>query len=201
MKCLTCTRATMPEGLQQSTFNDRRQQFIQRLSWDLCVTPNGYEIDEYDDAFSTYLMVHRNERHLGSCRVRPTTASTMLEDHFRHNFPDARAFLEMQRGHVFELTRFCRSPGITVRESRLMLHHLAVLLDEFRDQNGLSGFVAVVFPHVSRFLDTIGVRYLVLSQSEISGRQAYLICITHAQRVGTGSNDALGISTPQSMAA
>lgn len=66
-----------------------------------------------------------------------------------------------------------------------MLEHLAVLLDDFRDRNRLTGFVAVVFPHVARFLDAIGVRYLLVSVSEISGKPAFLICITHAVRVDT----------------
>ena len=44
----------------------------------------------------------------------------------------------------------------------------------------LTGFVAVVFPHVARFLDTIGVNYLLLSKSQVDGKTAYLICITEA---------------------
>lgn len=180
MKRLICTRTDMPETLASTTFADRGRQFVNRLRWDLCVTPQGFEVDEYDDDDSIYVTVHRNDRHLGSCRVRPTTCSTMLIDHFLQSFPDAARFLRMQRGRIYELTRFCRAPDITVEESRLMLENLAAALDEFRDRKRLTGFVAVVFPHVARFLDSIGVRYLLVSESEISSKPVYLICITHA---------------------
>jgi acyl homoserine lactone synthase len=179
----------MPQGLAHSIFSDRGQQFVQRLQWDLCVTPHGHEFDEYDDEYSAYLIVHRNARHIGSCRVRPTTCTTMLTDHFLNSFPGADHFVNMQKGRVYELTRFCRSPHISVQESNSMLRCLAVMLDEFRDRKGLAGFVAVVFPHVARFLDKIGVRYLIVSKSEISGNAAYLICITHARKVELVSKD------------
>lgn len=183
MKRLICTRKSMPRHLADTVFSDRGQQFVQRLKWDLCVTPKGYEVDEYDDDHSTYLAVHRRERHIGSCRVRPTRRRTMLTDHFLTSFPDAGRFLDMQKGRVYELTRFCRCPDISVQDSKIMLGHLANLLDDFRDRKNLTGFMAVVFPHVARFLDTIGVRYLLVSRSEVSGKPVFLICITHATRV------------------
>ncbi|MEM6467015.1 MAG: acyl-homoserine-lactone synthase, partial [Pseudomonadota bacterium] len=184
---------------QKSVFGDRAQQFVSRLKWNLCVTPTGLEVDEYDDSESQYLLVHRNSGHLGSCRVRPITASTMLVDHFLPLFPQAQSFLEMQRGRVFELTRFCRAPDISVGESRQMLAKLACLLDSFRDAQRLTGFVAVVFPQVCRFLDSIGVRYLVISKSQLDGREVDLICITHAKRVGAKADPApmLDVATPR----
>ena len=182
VKQLVCTRRNMPETLASTTFVDRGRQFVCRLQWDLCVTPKGYEVDEYDDDDSAYLVVHRNDRHVGSCRVRPTTCTTMLTDHFLEYFPDADHFLRMQRGRVYELTRFCRTPDVTVGESKQMLERLAAMLDDFRDCKKLTGFVAVVFPQVARFLDSIGVRYLLVSKSEISRKPVYLICITHAVR-------------------
>jgi len=183
LETLICTRTNMPAILSASVFFDRGQQFVDRLGWDLCVGPNGHEIDEYDDNHSYYLAVHECGRHLGSCRVRSTKQSTMVMDHFLDTFPDASDFLKMQKGRVFELTRFCRAPDISVDKSRRMLTRLAILLDTFRDRHRLTGFVAVVFPQVARFLDTIGVRYLVLSKSKMDGKAVQLICITHAEKV------------------
>ncbi|MEM9270053.1 MAG: hypothetical protein AAGA78_14085, partial [Pseudomonadota bacterium] len=60
----------------------------------------------------------------------------------------------------------------------------------FRDAQRLTGFVAVVFPQVCRFLDSIGVRYLVISKSQLDGREVDLICITHAKRVGVKADTA-----------
>lgn len=183
MEAIACTRVEMPAALETSTFADRNKQFVDRLGWDLCVSPLGLEVDMYDDNKSHYLAIHRGGRHMGSCRVRSTHSGTMLADHFLAEFPEASNFLKMQRGRIFELTRFCRSPDISVEESRLMLEKLAILLDDFRDKNNLSGFVAVVFPQVARFLDTIGVRYLVVSKSKLENKAVWLICITHAERV------------------
>jgi len=183
MQRLISTRKDLPSQLTRTIFADRGHQFVERLQWGLCVTPKGYEVDEYDDEHSEYLAVHQNGNHLGSCRVRPITQSTMIADHFLPNFPEAVGFLEMQKGRLFELTRFCRTPSISVADSRHMLEHLAILLDTFRDERRLTGFVAVVFPQVARFLDSIGVRYIVISKSSHEGKPIFMICITHAVRI------------------
>lgn len=188
----SCTRSELPNGLARSIFKDRNRQFVDRLNWSLTVTPDGMELDEYDDHQSTYLVIAEAQRHLGSCRVRPVRASTMLVDHFLPVFPDAEAFLRQQRGRVWELTRFCRAPDIAVERSRRMLEQLAEVLDAFRDQHRLTGFVAVVFPEIARFLDSIGVRYLTVARSQMGERKVHLICITHCVKV----QDTKGVSAP-----
>ncbi len=183
MDYLTCTRPELPAALARTIFEDRALQFVDRLNWSLTVTPDGLELDEYDDDLSVYLVIADGMRHLGSCRVRSVRASTMLLDHFQPVFPDAEAFMRQQRGRVWELTRFCRAPDIPVDMSRRMLECLAILLDGFRDRHQLTGFVAVVFPEITRFLDSIGVRYLTVSRGNMGGRSVHLICITHCVRV------------------
>lgn len=183
MEEFCCTRPELPTTLAQSLFEDRGRQFVDRLRWSLTVTPAGLEVDEYDDDESLYLVIAEKQLHLGSCRVRPVRSSTMLVDHFLPVFPDAQVFLRQQRGRVWELTRFCRAPDISVEKSRLMLDDLALLLDRFRDRHRLTGFVAVVFPEIMRFLDSIGVRYLNVSRGNMDGRIVHLICITHCVRV------------------
>ena len=178
-----CTRPELPDALARTIFEDRSRQFVGRLNWSLTVTPDGLELDEYDDGHSSYLVIADGMRHLGSCRVRSVRTSTMLVDHFLPIFPDAEGFLRLQRGRVWELTRFCRAPDIPVEMSRRMLDRLAVVLDGFRDSHRLTGFVAVVFPEIARFLDSIGVRYLTVSRGDMGGRAVHLICITHCVRV------------------
>lgn len=173
-------RASLPETLSFSLFHDRGSQFVERQGWDLCVSPEGMETDAYDDRDSTYIMVTDGREHLGSCRVRPVASGTMLLDHFAALFPTAEAFLGQQSGQIFELTRFCRDPAMSVADSREMLRHLAVALDRFRDESNVTGFVAVVFAPVARFLQRIGVRFLRLAVSRLDGRAVHLICITHA---------------------
>ena len=177
------TRQDIPSHIAHSVFRDRGRQFVDRLGWDLCVRHDRQEVDEYDDHFSRYLIVHRLGQHVGSCRVRPVSASTMITDHFLPTFPEAADFLANQKNRVFELTRFCRAPDVSVSDSAEMLDCLALALDDFRDRYRLSGFAAVVFPHVARFLDRIGVRYITISKSRLDGKPVHLICITHAVRV------------------
>lgn len=188
MQSLVCSQNTLPQQLSDNMFCDRKRQFVDRMQWNLRITSDGHEIDEYDDGRSTYLVVHDEHRHLGSCRVRSTQYTTMLTDHFLSSFPDAFHFLRMQRGRVYELTRFCRAPGITAQESKAMLANIAILMDKFRQENNLTAYVAVVYPKVARFMDTIGMRYLLVSEAEIKGERAQLICITEATTSKTIAN-------------
>lgn len=205
MKCVVAKTWDIPENLKSSIHLDRTKQFVNRLQWDLCVHPNGYEIDEYDDKHSEYLVISRNNQHLGSCRVRPTIYSTMIVDYFLNIFPDAKDFIKYQKGSIYELTRFCRSPTISITESKSMLGSLAVMLDQFRDSRNLTGFIAIVFPQVARFLDSLGVRYLIVSKSQLSGKSVLMICITHAVSVGAiSTKNAIvqtGADTPRKQAA
>ncbi len=187
MNNLICKRSELPAALARTIFEDRNRQFVERLNWSLTVTPDGLELDEYDDDQSIYLVIAEEMRHLGSCRVRPVRSRTMLIDHFLPVFPEAQEFLRQQRGRVWELTRFCRAPDIPVDSSRRMLDRLAEVLDTFRDRQRLTGFVAVVFPEITRFLDSIGVRYLTISRGTMGDRSVCLICITHCVKVETAS--------------
>lgn len=179
MECVVRSIDTLEGSIRESLLQDRRKQFVDRLGWNLCVSPEGYETDEYDVGKTTVLAVHQNGRHIGSCRLRHPKAGTMLADHFGSEFPSAQNFLNLQRNCVWELTRFCRSPTATALESKLMLKILARQLDNFRDEHRLIGFAAVVYPEVARFLRSIGVRYLHLTSSTIDNRPVQLICITH----------------------
>lgn len=187
MQVIVSNKASLPARLRDGIFQDRKKQFVDRLRWDLCVTPNGQECDEYDDNFSEYLIVHDAGLHLGSCRVRPIVRSTMVMDHFRNSFPEAGHFLTMQKNNLYELTRFCRCPDLSRHESAAMLELLSKLIDNYRDAKRLSGFIAVVFPHVARFMDTIGMRYIVLSKSTIENEPALLICLTQASEPSISS--------------
>jgi N-acyl-L-homoserine lactone synthetase len=171
------------QDVMRSVMRDRSTQFVGRLGWDLCLNPDGLEIDEYDAPETTYMVIHEQSRHVGSCRVRPVRAGSMLVDHFLDSFPEAVSFLAGQERSFFELTRFCRSPSARSDQIREMLGRLANMLDSFRSDSGISGYLAVVYPEVGRYLSRIGVRFIRISTSEICGRAAHLICITDCQDV------------------
>ena len=171
------------QDAMRSVMRDRSAQFVGRLGWDLCLSPDGLEVDEYDAPETTYMVVHEQFHHVGSCRVRPVRAGTMLVDHFHDAFPEAASFLAGQERKFFELTRFCRSPSADAVQIREMLGRLADMLDTFRNDTGISGYLAVVYPEVGRYLSRIGVRFIRLAASAIDGKTAHLICITDCQDV------------------
>lgn len=171
------------QDVMRSVMRDRSAQFVGRLGWDLCLSPDGLEIDEYDAPETTYMVIHEQSRHVGSCRVRPVRAGTMLVDHFIDAFPEAVSFLAGQERRFFELTRFCRSPSADTDQIREMLGRLANMLDNLREESGISGYLAVIYPEVGRYLSRIGVRFIRISASEIGGKSAHLICITDCRDV------------------
>ena len=195
MQTITCTKATMPALLAQSSFLDRGYQFVERLKWDLCVTPQGFEIDSYDDAQADYLAVHDNGRHLVSCRLRPMTAGTMIADYFLPTFPKAQDYLRGKGSAVVELSRFCRAPDMSVRQSRTALVALGRILETYRKQHGLDGYVAVIFPPVARLLSLIGAQYQIIDRGVYNGRDVEMICLTKTVK------DAIAMSPPVTVGA
>jgi len=171
---------SLPPSLARGIFAARSNQFVDRLGWDLCVDAAGQERDQYDDAHAMYAVVRKDDRHLLSCRLRPATCGTMLEECFPNTFKAADGFVGRQRRTLWELTRFCRAPDISVSDSAKALKAMSYVLDDLRDTVGVSGFIAVVYPHFPRFLNRIGTRYLVLDDGVVDGKKCNLLCITHA---------------------
>ena len=180
MSLQTVLYAETSAALFNGVFSDRCRQFVDRHAWNLCVTSDGHEIDEYDGDGSHYIVVDDDGKHLTSCRLRPCNDRTMLLDHFSEVFPQAEPFLRRQSGVLYELTRFLRAPDLSIRQGSLALIEFAQALDRFRDENEAVGFVAVVYPGVSRFLRQNGVRFIIIDVSELDGRKVQLICLTQA---------------------
>lgn len=92
--------------LRETMFKDRAAQFVTRLGWDISLTADGLEIDEFDDADAIYLLAHDQKgRHAASMRLRPMKGATLLE----------KVFPEMMQHTIvsdryWESTRFCLAP-------------------------------------------------------------------------------------------
>ncbi|MEM0977575.1 MAG: acyl-homoserine-lactone synthase [Pseudomonadota bacterium] len=92
--------------LRDSMFRDRARQFVERLKWDIPVTRNGLEIDQYDDEDAIYLIACNGAgEHEASMRLRPTLGRTLLEDIFPSMYRK-----EFRAENIWESTRFCVSP-------------------------------------------------------------------------------------------
>lgn len=177
MQSLICKRSELPNPVIRSLFNDRRRQFINRHKWDLQVNKDGYEIDEYDDELSDYLVVHDCGVHLGSCRVRPTNASSMIADHFSQHFPKIGEYLDSANGKIHEVSRFCRSPEISLKESRSAIAILVKLLKSHKERQDIASFIAVVSPEVARLFGILGIRHKFFRESSITGSNFVAILV------------------------
>jgi acyl homoserine lactone synthase len=94
-------------ALASSMFRDRAVQFHDRLQWQVRVNDRGEERDEYDDKNPLYVIWELADgSHGGSMRFLPTTAETMVNDHFLHLTDGVRIMSPL----IWECTRFCISP-------------------------------------------------------------------------------------------
>jgi len=94
--------------LRDTMFRDRAAQFRKRLGWDVGVDANGFERDSYDAKNPLYVIWQRPDGcHGGSMRFLPTTAETMVNDHFTH-LTDG---VEIRHPLIWECTRFCLAEG------------------------------------------------------------------------------------------
>jgi len=102
--------------LRDTMFKDRAFQFKERLKWDVAVTDEGHEMDEYDALNPLYMIYELPDgTHGGSMRNLPTTAETMINDHFT-NLTDG---VQIISPLIWETTRFCLSPKVGKLASRV----------------------------------------------------------------------------------
>ena len=134
--------------LAKTMFQDRASQFVLRLRWDVGLTAEGLEVDQFDDDDAIYLVAHDGmDRHMASMRLRPTTGRTMLKEVFasRFDLPNAGPSL-------WESTRFCVSP-LDRGEGAMQ-----VLLagQGFGLAQGLDASLGVVYKHTLRIYRKLG---------------------------------------------
>lgn len=64
-------------------FEDRKRLFVDLMRWDVPVTPEGHEIDQFDGESAVYILdTDADGRHLGSLRLLPTMGPHILGDLF-----------------------------------------------------------------------------------------------------------------------
>ena len=64
--------------LKDSMYRDRADQFKTRLGWDVSVSNDGFERDEYDELNPLYVICEGADGgHLGSMRFLPTVGPNM----------------------------------------------------------------------------------------------------------------------------
>lgn len=105
----------------------RARIFVEEYGWKLPLSPEGLEIDDYDDARAIYFLDFDEEEKLVSAqRVRPTGDKSLIGDHFPSSI--------LVEGDFFSDTTWEMSRGFVVpehrgrkRQDRRALMRLAIL--------------------------------------------------------------------------
>jgi N-acyl-L-homoserine lactone synthetase len=175
--------------LLESMFADRKRIFIDQLGWDLPVTRDHFEIDQFDDDYAVYLIASDHARcHLGSLRLLRTNRPHILS----HLFPTLCNVGVPCGTSIREVTRFCASPAIEKRHRRAMRNTLISAMVDHALDTGISALTGVVTTH---FLDQIlamGWRCAQLGEriamcgTELGAFCAYVDANTHCDLAQNG---------------
>lgn len=93
----------------KAMFEARKRVFVDLLKWDVPVIDGRFELDEFDDANATYLVLADEQGgHVASARLLPTTRPHILGT----LFPELCEGPVPSGADVVEITRFCLDRGL-----------------------------------------------------------------------------------------
>lgn len=149
--------------LARTMFQDRADQFKERLGWDVDIDEHGQEKDEYDSHNPLYVIWEELDgSHGGSMRFLPTTGPVMVNDVFGHLTGGTTIASPL----IWECTRFCLSRGANSRVAAALMLAGGELMTGFNIRH----FVGVFDARMVRIYRAIGSSPEVLG-SEGTGRQ------------------------------
>lgn len=128
------------EPIIGAMFEARKRVFIDLLRWDLPITDDRFEIDEFDSAYAIYLVVtDRSGAHLASARLLPTDRPHILGTLFAELCED-----EVPVGpKTFEITRFCLERRIATSARRAARDTLVAAIADFALAHGIDTYTGV----------------------------------------------------------
>lgn len=128
------------EPLLDAMFAARKRVFVDLLGWDVPTLAGRYEVDQFDDAHATYLIVaDEHGRHLASARLLKTTRPHILDS----LFPELCAGEPPRGPRIREITRFCLDPGVGAQARRQARNVLVSALVEHALNNGIDAYTGV----------------------------------------------------------
>jgi acyl-homoserine lactone synthase len=135
------TQAATKQSLLRSMFADRKRLFVDLFNWDVPVVDDRYEMDQFDNVDTVYLIVADDDGgHAASIRLFPSTRPHMLGTLFAHLCP----FGVPVDDATWESTRLClpqRHGAERRRELRNML--FSAMVDVALDR-GIERYTGVV---------------------------------------------------------
>lgn len=129
-----------PEAVFRNMFVARKSVFVDLLKWDVPVLDGIYEIDQFDDVHARYLIIaDRDDRHLGSARLLPTTRPHILDSLYQ-----VLCDRTPPRGDTtFEITRFCLDRALSARDRRTVRDTLVSALAGHAIDHGIKSYTAI----------------------------------------------------------
>lgn len=145
-------RPAGPDDALRAMFAARKAVFVDLLKWDVPVIEGIYEIDQFDDAHATYVLLADDRRaHLASARLLPTVRPHILGSLFA-----SLCQIPLPHGDdVHEITRFCLDRSLAARDRRIARDTLVTALVEHALAARIRSYVAVAalpwFRQIRRF--------------------------------------------------
>jgi acyl homoserine lactone synthase len=142
----------------------RGEVFAGRLGWDVKVTPDGQEIDEYDALESAHYILAKKDGHVDACwRLLPTLGPNMLRDIFPELLHGQSA---PAAADCWELSRFAVAADRLSHDESAGTHQIGfgeisvALMAEstrFAQEQGIARYVTVTTAAIERMLKKQGV--------------------------------------------
>lgn len=146
--------------LLKSMYRDRAFQFKDRMGWDVQVSEEGEETDEYDKPGAFYIVSKSScGSHAGSLRLMSMSGQNMLSDHFCALLQE----IEIDASNMWECTRFCISPSLKPNQARRTVSDLLVAAGEFGLTMKISSFLAIFDKRMLRVYRCAGSEPKVLN--------------------------------------
>ena len=124
-----------------STFEDRKRVFVDLLRWDVPVTDDGLEMDQFDGDEAVYVvMPGAAGEHMGSLRLLKTDGPHILGYLFSHLCTNG---VPTSAG-ILEITRLCLSPRLPAAERLRVRNHLISRMVDYALARGIDALTGVV---------------------------------------------------------
>lgn len=127
--------------LLESMHADRKRVFVDLLGWDVPVSDQRFEIDQFDDAYAVYLIaVDTDGGHAGSLRLLPSLRPHILGS----LFPQLCAEGVPVGPDIFEITRLCLPTRLGAAERLRVRNHLISAMVDHALDAGIRSLTGVV---------------------------------------------------------
>jgi acyl homoserine lactone synthase/acyl-homoserine lactone synthase len=170
-------------------FEARKRVFVDMLGWNIPVVGDRYEVDLFDDAFATYVILSGPDGgHRASARLLRTVRPHILGD----LFPTLSEGPVPASDDIREITRFCIEPTLDRRERRQARNALVSALARHATTDEISSYTAVAEPNWFRQILDFGWRCSPLGKAQrVAGEELVALRIdidehTISQLAATG---------------